>query len=147
MALVGDSLLEPFWPTGTGCARGFFGGLDACWLMRQMSLGKMTAVEAVAERESIYRVLSGTTPENTCKDYAAYNVDPHTRYPTLNTRLILPAQVIKLTCQKSGFIFGHLAWDPHFDNVTRRHGYWGSGGFCKWQRGGATFYRFVFQEK
>ena len=98
MALVGDSLLEPFWPTGTGCARGFFGGLDACWLMRQMSLGKMTAVEAVAERESIYRVLSGTTPENTCKDYAAYNVDPHTRYPTLNTRLVLPAQVSSVTC-------------------------------------------------
>ena len=38
MSLVGDSLLEPFWPTGTGCARGFFGGLDACWLMRQVGL-------------------------------------------------------------------------------------------------------------
>ena len=61
-----------------------------------MSVGKMTAVEAVAERESIYRILSGTTPENTCKDYAGYNVDPHTRYPTLNTRLVLPAQVSHL---------------------------------------------------
>ena len=40
-SLVGDSLLEPFWPTGTGCARGFFGGLDACWLMRTMALGKL----------------------------------------------------------------------------------------------------------
>jgi len=40
MGLVGDSLLEPFWPTGTGCARGFFGGLDLCWLMRAMSAGK-----------------------------------------------------------------------------------------------------------
>ena len=42
-SLVGDSLLEPFWPTGTGCARGFFGGLDACWLMRTMALGKLNS--------------------------------------------------------------------------------------------------------
>ena len=40
-SLVGDSLLEPFWPTGTGCARGFFGGLDACWLMRTLALGML----------------------------------------------------------------------------------------------------------
>ncbi len=40
VCLVGDSLLEPFWPTGTGCARGFFGGLDACWLMRALALGE-----------------------------------------------------------------------------------------------------------
>lgn len=42
--LVGDSLLEPFWPTGTGCARGFFGGLDACWLMRTLALGKISKI-------------------------------------------------------------------------------------------------------
>jgi hypothetical protein len=83
-ALVGDSLLEPFWPTGTGCARGFFGGLDACWLMRslhasvQRSGSTVTALEAIAERESIYRVLAQTTPENTSKDYASYTCDPHT---------------------------------------------------------------------
>ena len=23
---------------------------------------------------------------------------------------------------RTGFIFDHLAWDPHLDNVTRRHG-------------------------
>ena len=46
-SLVGDSLLEPFWPTGTGCARGFFGGLDACWLMRTMALGNFMADSCV----------------------------------------------------------------------------------------------------
>ena len=42
---------------------------------------------------------------------------------------------------KAGFIFGRLARrDPHFDNVTRRHGYsWRSSGFCEWQRGGVIF--------
>lgn len=34
MILVGDSLLEPFWPTGSGCARGFLSALDAAWAIR-----------------------------------------------------------------------------------------------------------------
>ena len=55
--LVGDSLLEPFWPTGTGCPRGFIGGFDACWLIRTLALGKVSLLEAIAERESIYRLL------------------------------------------------------------------------------------------
>ena len=49
---------------------------------------------------------------------------------------------------EAGFIFGHLARDPLFDNVTRRHRYsWGPSGFCEWRRGGVIFYRFVLEEK
>ena len=49
---------------------------------------------------------------------------------------------------EAGFIFGHLAWNPHYDNVTRRHGYsWRTSGFCEWRRGGVIFYRFVLEEK
>lgn len=61
--LVGDSLLEvisvqlicrlmtlltfqkyvfqPFWPMGTGCARGFLAGFDTVWATRQWSLKNM----------------------------------------------------------------------------------------------------------
>ena len=93
---MGDSLLEPFWPTGTGCPRGFIGGIDACWLMRQLALGKVTLLEAIAERESIYRLLAQTTPENTSKDFASITVDPRTRYINLNTKLLSPHQVTQL---------------------------------------------------
>lgn len=31
IGLVGDALLEPFWPTGSGCARGFLASYDAAW--------------------------------------------------------------------------------------------------------------------
>ena len=45
-----------------------------------------------------------------------------------------------------GFIFGHLARDPHSDNnVTRRHIYsWGKR--ADFARGGVNFYRYVFEE-
>ena len=56
----------------------------------------MTALEAIAERESIYRMLAQSTPENTSKDFASYTVDPRTRYPTLNTKLLSPHQVTHL---------------------------------------------------
>ncbi|KAJ8665000.1 hypothetical protein QAD02_006662 [Eretmocerus hayati] len=90
--LVGDSLLEPFWPTGSGCARGFLSSLDAGWAIKAWGAG-LTPLEVIAERESIYRLLGQTTPENLNRDYAAYTLDPHTRYPNLNVRCVTSTQV------------------------------------------------------
>ncbi|XP_052087174.1 protein-methionine sulfoxide oxidase mical3b-like isoform X3 [Mytilus californianus] len=91
--LVGDSLLEPFWPTGSGCARGFLGGFDAAWMVKNWASGKMTPLQVIAERESIYQVLSQTTPENLNKNYTEYGLDPNTRYSNMNMRTVLPQQV------------------------------------------------------
>ncbi|XP_046461046.1 F-actin-monooxygenase MICAL3-like isoform X11 [Daphnia pulex] len=96
MCLVGDSLLEPFWPTGSGCARGWLSSFDACWAIHSWSSGRMTPLEVLAERESIYRLLAQTTPENLNKDYSAYTVEPQTRYPNLNIRTCLDFQVKSL---------------------------------------------------
>lgn len=96
MCLVGDSLLEPFWPTGSGCARGWLSSFDACWAIHSWSSGRMTPLEVLAERESIYRLLAQTTPENLNKDYSAYTVEPQTRYPNLNIRTCLDIQVKSL---------------------------------------------------
>uniref|UniRef100_A0A1B6D4D3 F-actin monooxygenase n=1 Tax=Clastoptera arizonana TaxID=38151 RepID=A0A1B6D4D3_9HEMI len=92
MALVGDSLLEPFWPTGSGCARGFLSSMDACWAIRSWGLGN-NPLEVLSERESIYRILGQTTPENLQRDLASYTLDPITRYPNLNSRCVVPIQV------------------------------------------------------
>ncbi|XP_045594784.1 F-actin-monooxygenase Mical isoform X2 [Procambarus clarkii] len=94
--LVGDTLLEPFWPTGSGCARGFLSCFDAAWMIRSLCSGKMTSLEVLAERESIYRLLAQTTPENLSKDHSSYTLDPATRYPTINVRAVLPFQVRSL---------------------------------------------------
>ncbi|XP_059055414.1 F-actin-monooxygenase Mical isoform X2 [Achroia grisella] len=92
--LVGDSLLEPFWPTGSGCARGFLSALDAAWTVRSWGQGPPPhPLDVIAERESIYRLLAQTTPENLHRDFGAYTLDPGTRYPNLNRTAVTPHRV------------------------------------------------------
>ncbi|XP_061865795.1 F-actin-monooxygenase MICAL3 isoform X5 [Colius striatus] len=92
VALVGDSLLEPFWPMGTGIARGFLAAMDSAWMVRSWSLGA-SPLEVLAERESIYRLLPQTTPENVSKNFSRYSIDPATRYPNINVNFLRPQQV------------------------------------------------------
>ncbi|XP_053355820.1 protein-methionine sulfoxide oxidase mical3a isoform X26 [Clarias gariepinus] len=92
VALVGDSLLEPFWPMGTGIARGFLAAMDSAWMVKSWAQGA-SALEVLAERESIYRLLPQTTPENVSKNYSQYTLDPTTRYPNISLHLLRPNQV------------------------------------------------------
>ncbi|XP_029698173.1 protein-methionine sulfoxide oxidase mical3a isoform X6 [Takifugu rubripes] len=92
VALVGDSLLEPFWPMGTGIARGFLAAMDSGWMVRSWAQGK-TPLEVLAERESIYRLLPQTTPENVNKNFSQYSLDPITRYPNVSLHFLKPSQV------------------------------------------------------
>ena len=55
MSIVGDSLLEPFWPEGTGCARGFLSCIDAAWMFRRWVNQRLNPLEILCERENIYR--------------------------------------------------------------------------------------------
>ena len=57
---------------------------------------------------------------------------------------------VSVQVPEPGFIFGRLARDTHFDNVTRRHRYsWRTSGLCEWQREEVVsfFHRFVLEEK
>uniref|UniRef100_A0A8C7G1G4 F-actin monooxygenase n=1 Tax=Oncorhynchus kisutch TaxID=8019 RepID=A0A8C7G1G4_ONCKI len=92
VTLVGDSLLEPFWPMGTGIARGFLAALDSAWMVRSWAQG-LAPLDILAERESLYRLLPQASPENVNKNFGQYTVDPATRYPNINHQLITPAQV------------------------------------------------------
>lgn len=74
---------QPFWPTGSGCARGFLGCFDAAWTMRGWGLGR-EPLDLLAERDSIFRLLAQTTPENISKNFDEYSINPLTRYPNLN---------------------------------------------------------------
>ncbi|XP_061677729.1 F-actin-monooxygenase mical2b isoform X5 [Syngnathoides biaculeatus] len=110
VALVGDSLLEPFWPMGTGCARGFLAAFDTAWMVKAFAEGK-NPLELLAERESIYRLLPQTTTENISKNFDQYTIDPATRYPNLNSSRVRPHQVRHLFIdgkQDSSHLEGHI---------------------------------------
>ncbi|XP_050933689.1 LOW QUALITY PROTEIN: protein-methionine sulfoxide oxidase mical3b-like [Lates calcarifer] len=92
VTLVGDSLLEPFWPMGTGVARGFLAALDSAWMIRSWAQGGVP-LDVLAERENLYRLLPQTTPENMQKNISLFSVDPTTRYLNVNPPTITPAQV------------------------------------------------------
>uniref|UniRef100_A0A4W6E1B7 F-actin monooxygenase n=1 Tax=Lates calcarifer TaxID=8187 RepID=A0A4W6E1B7_LATCA len=46
-----------------------------------------------SSRESIYRLLPQTTPENVSKNFSHYSVDPTTRYPNISLNFLKPSQV------------------------------------------------------
>ncbi|XP_035281293.1 protein-methionine sulfoxide oxidase mical3b isoform X3 [Anguilla anguilla] len=92
LTLVGDSLLEPFWPMGTGIARGFLAAMDSAWMVRSWAQGR-GALDVLSERESIYRLLPQTTPENISKNFGQYSLDPTTRYPNINLSILRHNQV------------------------------------------------------
>ncbi|KFD71045.1 hypothetical protein M514_02619 [Trichuris suis] len=95
LGIVGDSLHEPFWPTGSGCARGFLGVFDSAWMIRNYGLGRMSILEVLAERESVYKLLAQSTPETLHRNLKGYTIDPKTRYPSVECTL-LPSQVESL---------------------------------------------------
>ncbi|XP_051544615.1 protein-methionine sulfoxide oxidase mical3b isoform X2 [Myxocyprinus asiaticus] len=119
VTLVGDSLLEPFWPMGTGIARGFLAAMDTAWMVRSWGQGK-TPLEVVAERESVYRLLPQTTPENVSKNYCQYSLDPTSRYPNFKMQLINAAQVCHLIDTGEGPVLGVDAVNSPHPRLTRQ---------------------------
>uniref|UniRef100_A0A667GW10 Molecule interacting with CasL protein 1 n=1 Tax=Lynx canadensis TaxID=61383 RepID=A0A667GW10_LYNCA len=85
-------LRQPFWPLGTGVARGFLAAFDAAWMVKRWAEGA-GPLEVLAERESLYQLLSQTSPDNMHRNVAQYGLDPATRYPNLNLRAVTPNQV------------------------------------------------------
>ncbi|XP_028407657.1 uncharacterized protein LOC114530260 [Dendronephthya gigantea] len=87
LALVGDSLIEPFWPTGSGCARGVLSALDTAWMLRSFAMDR-PPLQVLSERENIYKLLSATTVDNLRKKFEAYTINPFSRYIDLNLKRV-----------------------------------------------------------
>ena len=82
--------------SGSGCARGFLGAFDAAWMVRNWSSNNMTPLQVIAERETIFKLLPQVTPENLHKDHNQYSINPDSRYPNLNKKLINADQVTQV---------------------------------------------------
>ncbi|CAC5400256.1 MICAL [Mytilus coruscus] len=88
IGLIGDSLLEPFWPQGTGCARGFLGALDTAWMIGNWKSMKEKPLDIIAQRESVYKALSQTTQDNISKKFSNYTIEPKSRYSIINLKAV-----------------------------------------------------------
>merc|ERR1711865_687451 len=83
VALVGDALLEPFWPEGLGIVRGFHGALDASSALVMWAGGESR--EATRQHFSTsyaqLKTLSGATRASVLRpNEANYCLDPSSRY-------------------------------------------------------------------
>lgn len=64
---------------------GFFGLFDTAWTI--LRFGKQEhPLKVLVERESIYMLLSQSTPENTKSNHQLYSINPATRYQNLNSK-------------------------------------------------------------
>jgi len=79
--LVGDSLLEPFWPEGTGIGQGFLGVMDTSWMIKRF-FENTPVFELIREREKLYCLLRQTTQNGLKTACSKYSIDPRTRYVT-----------------------------------------------------------------
>jgi len=80
--LVGDSLIQPFWPEGTGVGRGFLSVMDSAWLIKQYCERRLDVYELIREREKLYSLLKQTTDSSLKTNYSKWSINPATRYST-----------------------------------------------------------------
>jgi len=98
MGLVGDSLMQPFWPKGLGISRGFLSVLDTAWMVKQFYVEsedqdntmellvqqkkpKNKVLEVIAEREKLYNLQKTVDDKVQEKNNDKWSIDPSTRYP------------------------------------------------------------------
>lgn len=80
--LVGDALMEPFWPEGLGCIRGFLSGFDAVsnintWLESGAEAAKDNASNSYKQ----LKLLCAQSRDSIVKTKEEeYKIDPRTRY-------------------------------------------------------------------
>ena len=84
LGLVGDSLIEPFWPDGTGIGQGFLSVLDTAWMVRRWAemeeRDRAGMMDNIMERERLYCLLRQTGPRQLKPASSSWNINPSSRY-------------------------------------------------------------------
>eukprot|EP01097_Dermamoeba_algensis_P009506 TRINITY_DN6700_c0_g1_i1.p1 TRINITY_DN6700_c0_g1~~TRINITY_DN6700_c0_g1_i1.p1 ORF type:complete len:232 (-),score=51.96 TRINITY_DN6700_c0_g1_i1:27-629(-) len=95
VCLVGDALLEPFWPLGTGVNRAFLAGQDATWMIKEFaSLQEQRGDHTVTDKSTedsfqhiidkwagFYKqLLTVDGSDKLNSNFASHTIDPSSRY-------------------------------------------------------------------
>jgi hypothetical protein len=88
VTLVGDALVEPFWPEGLGISRGFFGVWDVCSAISDYASGEDQDAVVGRFRESYTQLkqVSASTKARVLHHEAEYRLAPSSRYRLYRTR-------------------------------------------------------------
>jgi len=85
-ALVGDALIEPFWPLGTGANRAVLSALDTAWMVKHMFSNQGRPV-GPAELERMqrqwaadFKVMMNAGPEDLVSNFGFHTINPTSRY-------------------------------------------------------------------
>lgn len=86
--VVGDALIEPFWPEGLGLNRGFLSALDASYTIQEYfntgHITKEASKKMLKSKEKLFnlmKVLSGHTKKEVLReDFRSYTLHPNSRY-------------------------------------------------------------------
>jgi len=78
VTLVGDALLEPFWPLGTGCNRAVLSALDASWIVHEVA-EKKPMTEIMKTRQRCYIKMKSALAESFVEPFKL-GADPSARY-------------------------------------------------------------------
>eukprot|EP01126_Amoeba_proteus_P024450 TRINITY_DN2462_c0_g1_i7.p1 TRINITY_DN2462_c0_g1~~TRINITY_DN2462_c0_g1_i7.p1 ORF type:complete len:476 (+),score=69.86 TRINITY_DN2462_c0_g1_i7:606-2033(+) len=81
VSLVGDALLQPFWPMGTGVNRAILSALDTAWMMRELKEG-VPVEEAITNRNKYYLFMKNALAGSIPRAFGKTNVEPKSRYGT-----------------------------------------------------------------
>jgi len=80
VTLVGDALIEPFWPLGTGCNRAILSALDAAWIIHELAI-KKPINEVIQTRQACYLKMKNALAETFAEPFKIC-LNPYTRYTT-----------------------------------------------------------------
>jgi len=81
--MVGDALVEPFWPLGTGANRAVLSAMDASWLVKRF-MEKENADIILHDAQVCCEALQQCTPDDLKPSFKQYTIDPQTRYKFCN---------------------------------------------------------------
>lgn len=84
VSLVGDSLIQPFWPLGTGCNRAFLSAMDCAWMIRCIYLGESIPT-CIENRNGSYSKMKNILNGAIAQPYTNTTIDPLSRYGTSAT--------------------------------------------------------------
>jgi len=80
VTLVGDALIEPFWPLGTGCNRAIMSALDAAWVIHELAI-KKPIKDIIQTRQGCYLKMKNALAETFAEPFKIC-INPYTRYAT-----------------------------------------------------------------